>query len=199
MHRWGRWMIFSILCDDPHRTDNRRLPRMIAIFQQRTALLGLDGLSARHPPQILLTFWHSYDLGRNCCLRLLRRLDYQILIVYILCCSKNIVDHFNDFSIHAAYSAGIEKKYGHYVSLYSIYILFNCYVGFCPGIIFVLFFFQPLNLLFSSSVIARYWKQRISSDIKEKYVCIMNIKNDNINIYINIYYVRWLIFVLYNV
>ena len=37
---------------NPHRTHNRRLPRLIAIFQQRTALLEPDGLSAR-PPQNL--------------------------------------------------------------------------------------------------------------------------------------------------
>ena len=75
-------------------------PKMIAIFQQQTTLLGLDGLPVRHSPQIFLTFLQPLQ-------KFLLKIAVQvgppdINRTYSLLGQK-IVDHFNNSSAHAAY------------------------------------------------------------------------------------------------
>ena len=57
----------------------------------------------------------------------------------------------------------LSKKNKGTIFLY-IFMRFNYYVGLCPATTFLVFLFHSENLFLSSSIILRYWKQRINSN-----------------------------------
>ena len=86
---------------------------------------------------------------------------------------------------HAAYSLRRRTKETRVLFSLYMFIYSNCYVDLCPATTCVLFLFQPMNLLFSSSVILGYWKQRVNSNI---YIYILYIYIFFIYIFIYIYF-----------